>query len=292
MRGIILSHPAVAAVLSPYLVTWWEGHNERVPAGILEIESQARFQRTGNMQAYVLAPDGRVAGGFNPFPGQRPFDRDRGNPEEYFAAHVTEITNSMGLSPGAPASSRTIKLPDVDSPGVRLLLTFRGEMNAHVPVVEVTEVPPDAWQALAYPGEAPRAVDSARLISWLCKIYPPAMMDQANQVDRVSGQLELTPVPGEGNARRAVLHGRVELTLAASKAFTGHLADPRRKFRDLVIPGTISIVLDYGPGAGTPRAMRGWFQGTYSRPGPPHDRRPRPVSTLYAAIESRGLAGD
>lgn len=288
MRGLILSHPAVAAVLAPYLVTWWEGHDQSVPQEILEIERQSRFRGHGNMQAYVLMPDGRVAGGFTPFPGSRPFDRDRGEPVEYFAARVTEFTEWMGLDPARAAADRSIKLPDVSSPGVRLFLTFRGEMNAHVPVVEVTKVPEPAWQALAHPGTAARTVDPALLMSWLEKIYPPAMMDQANQVERVTGKLELTPA-GD-TPRRAILSGEVTLVLAGSKAFVGPRAEPDRQFKDLPIPGRLAVLLEYAPGGGRPRSLRGWFQGSYVRPAPVRDPRPRAASTIFAAIEGLHLA--
>lgn len=269
MRGLVLSHPAVAAVLAPYIVTWWEGRDDAVPALVRQVESGARFRRRGNMAALVLDADFRTVAGFVPYPGDTPFDRSYGEPAEHFATQIQRASVQLGLARGAAAGP--VRLPTLPAAGrhpagVRALIKITGDMNVHVPLVAVVPVPRAVWEALRYPAAAPREVRASAVAALFARLYPPAMMDQDNRVKEVRGSLTLQPDPGSPG-RNALLSGDVEVVLAASTAFTGGRAEPWRTFEDKPIPGRIDLAITYPAGGDLPDGAQGLFSGTYSRPG-------------------------
>lgn len=288
MRGLVLSHPAVAAVLRPCLVTWWEGPDDRIPAAVRELERYAPpYERRGNVTAFVVAPDGQVVLGTAPHPGRLPFE---GDPGPWFAEEVRAALAKIEYTPprdppgggaglsraagGASASSSTLPA------AVRTFIRITDDKNVHAPLVEVTPMTAAAWSALAWPA-APRSVDAAVVAPWLASVYPPAMMDQESRVSRIAGQLKLAADPAPG-ARRAVLNGDVVVTLPAASAFRGRFYDARRAPRDLDISLHVEVALTYAAHGNLPVDIAGVVRGRYARPGP---RQQAPPS-LEAVVEA------
>lgn len=276
MRGLVLSHPAVAAVLKPFIVTWWEGPDDQIPAEVLELERYAPpFERRSNVTAFVIAPDGTVVLGTAPHPGRLPFE---GDPGPWFAEQVQQALAQMRLPPQRPRAGAGLKraTPTLTPPGaVRALIRITGDMNVSAPLAESTPMTAAAWSSLKWPA-APRTVDAALAAPWLAAVYPPAMMDQESRVSRIAGTLSLAAEPG---GRRAVLSGQVQITLPAAQVFrTQRFRDPRRGQSDYTFPATVNVVLTYPASGDLPVDIQGLVRAEY--------RRQQVVGRLEAVIEA------
>lgn len=273
MRGSSLSHPRVIAALRPFIVSVWNGRDERdAPREVRDALDDADLRGVEtNLKLLVLDSKGRVRTSFSPFPGRNPaslgFDPDRMG--RYLAGKIEAAWKALG-SPPAPEAPAKLALPDVKD-GVRLYVKIDGGRTGHyrAPVVEAVAFSDAEREALAWP-EAEREVEARSLRRWLCQVYPPAIMDGMGGLDEISGKLRLRPAGADERRRWATLSGRVRMTLD-NDAETRYHVD-------------VELALAYTRDSPRLASLRGAIEGTFNKPDRRGDGTRMPIT---AAIESR-----
>lgn len=281
--------------LGPFIVTSWHGHRDdaKIPNAVRKVWSEKfRGERRGrdrgrgpkeqsNVDLAVLDADGKVVHSFDGFRRPRG-DRRSGRREslaEYTAREIHKAVERLGEKPPRRGKG-DVKLPDIKKgSGVRVFVRLMDDrMKAYqAPVVEIVPLATDDWQVLALPKKQ-RAVSAAKLEKWLSQVYPPGVMERVDRrtkkvykVEKVEGELTLSPAGSDGDRDFALLRGTVRLTDEGPDDFS---------YR-----GKLEVVLSYSRSSpGTP-TLRGVFSGIYPR----YDRfrrRTREIP-LRAAFESR-----
>lgn len=238
--------------MRPFILTYWNGRKaDEAPE---EVRTLVGRVRGSNIQAFVLDSSGRLVANFEPFKMG-----ERLEAETLKRAFLDELRKVKVELPDV-AEKKTLTLPDVDGPAVRVYTklreTGRKQLNYEAPAVEVVAISDAIRRTLARPAKG-TTIEAKALSEWLAQIYPPAMMDGPGFVKSLSGTLTFAP-DGDG----AFLSGDVDYVLDNKR-------EPKYRLK-------VEIALTYKDGALD--TVRGYARGTFAKP---------PTFDLTAVIESK-----
>lgn len=256
-RGGSLSHPAVVAVLSPFIVCQWFGNTSEIPS-----EFARRLPRGHHAETtFFLVYD--TAGEFvHAFPGI-PQSNEMARARQHVLAEIQAVLAKL-TSSDATQMDRKIRLPDVPvgeggsrrPSGVRVLVRNLdrdpSKAGAQSPVFEIVTTRAEDWAPFAWTENA-RILATESIQPWISVAYPPAKFEMVGRSSFpntiVAGKLAWRPAGSDDRHRYALATGDLTLVLEG---------------RDRVeYGGRIEIVLTYDLDSSEIRSIRGVILGTY-----------------------------
>jgi hypothetical protein len=277
VRGSSLAYPPVLETLRPFIVTYASARSvEDFPEDVRALcGPPGQRPRNMNLGLMVLAADGKLVRQLVPFIRPPAFHCEPEAQGKDFKRQLDQLLDGVPLPP-ASSAPRRLALPDVpgkgDLAGVRVYLTFGANRLNHfrTPTVEAVAMTEKLRERLRYP-ETALTLEADALRPWLEQIYPPAVMDGKGGFERIAGTLTLRPAGRRDDIRYALISGEVQFAL-----------DNKTR---IAYEGKLSIVLEYAPGAVTPRSVRGVCDCIF----PKHNPEGRVVERIQmtAALESR-----